>query len=362
MSDAEFFAKLCDVQLETDRSATFETRTVFSKGAVQHLIEESGLTFAPGLSNLIRSRTAPSVQQLRACSIPLSKRDIKSTWVVYLQYYRKGPLWHIVCGKSTNIAGAQSRLDDYVKERPTMPQNVKDILKRGYQRMSHTILAAVGIPFEAADREYVTALVTAFEGTFAAGLWTYSPPTLGSVTPLRFWEEVPWSGLCSHSSLMEISLTTLRDDLPNLDEIRRDRKERMKLALKKYRGSEKYRLAAVEYTDSLKEAYRTDEEFRENRLQYQRQYTADGKQAPVRKKHKTTEKYKIATAAYNATEGQVKARSEYRKSDMNKAAQKKYALSEKGKAASKRKSDKYRAKKKQELRLKQEAERQGSGH
>jgi hypothetical protein len=53
MSDAEFFAKLCDVQLVTDRSATFETRTVFTKGAVQHLIKESGLNFAPGLSNMI---------------------------------------------------------------------------------------------------------------------------------------------------------------------------------------------------------------------------------------------------------------------------------------------------------------------
>ena len=158
------------MQLNTDRSATFETRIIFLKGAVQQLIKESGLTFAPGLRDLIQSQDAHSVQQLRACSIPLSKGDIKSKWVVYLQYYRKGPLWHIVCGKSTNLSGAQSRLDDYVKERSTMPQSVKDILQRGYERMSHTILAAVDIPFEGVDREYVTALVTAFEGTFATGL------------------------------------------------------------------------------------------------------------------------------------------------------------------------------------------------
>jgi hypothetical protein len=39
-----------------------------------------------------------------------------------------------------------------------MPQSVKDILQRGYERTSHTILAAVDVPFEGADREYVTAL------------------------------------------------------------------------------------------------------------------------------------------------------------------------------------------------------------
>ena len=138
MSDAGFFAKLCDVQLETDRSATFETRTIFSKGAVQHLIEETGLTFAPGPSDMIRSRDAPSVQQLRACSNPLSKEDLKSKWFIYLQYYRKGPVWYIVCGKSTNLKGARERLNDYVKENRPIPQSVKDLLKRGYKQMSHT--------------------------------------------------------------------------------------------------------------------------------------------------------------------------------------------------------------------------------
>jgi hypothetical protein len=362
MSDAEFFAKLCDVQLETDRSATFETRTVFTKGAVQHLIEELGLKFAPGLSNMIRSQNAPSVQQLRACSIPLSRVDLKSKWVVYLQYYRKGPIWYICCGKSTNIAGAHTRLDDYVKERCTMPQAVKDLLKRGYERMSHTILAAVDIPFEGADREYVTALVTAFEGTLAAGLWAYCRLTLGSVTPLRFWEEVPWSGACTHSSLMEISFTTLRDDFPNLDEIRRARTERMNLASTKYRNTEKGQVASAEYVKSLKEAYSTNEEFREHRKQYQKQYTADGKQAVVRNKHKASEKFKITEAAYRASEAAAKSRSKYARSDKNKAAQKKYAQSEKGKAAAKRKEDNYRDKKKEKYRLKKEAERQGSSH
>lgn len=58
--NTKFFANLCEVQLKTDCSATFETRIIFPKGAVQQLIEELGLTFAP------------SVQQSRTCSIPLS--------------------------------------------------------------------------------------------------------------------------------------------------------------------------------------------------------------------------------------------------------------------------------------------------
>lgn len=63
MSNTEFFVNLCEVQLKTDCSAIFKTRIIFSKGAVQQLIEESGLTFAP------------SVQQSRTCSIPLSNDD-----------------------------------------------------------------------------------------------------------------------------------------------------------------------------------------------------------------------------------------------------------------------------------------------
>jgi len=60
MSDAEFFATLCNVQLLTDSAATFATRTVFSsEAAIQHLIEESSLTFAPGLADMIRSRDTP---------------------------------------------------------------------------------------------------------------------------------------------------------------------------------------------------------------------------------------------------------------------------------------------------------------
>ncbi|KAF2847646.1 hypothetical protein T440DRAFT_491853 [Plenodomus tracheiphilus IPT5] len=257
MSDAESLAMLCDVQLQTDRTAMPETRTLFSsKAAIQHLIEESSLTFAPGLADMIRSRNAPSVQQLRACSILLSKDDPKSKCVVYLQYYRKGPLWYICCGKSTNLRGGQERLRDYEDESSSIPDSAKDLLERGFKRMRHTNLAAVDIPFEGADRICMVALVTAFEATFAAGLWAYLPLTLGSVTPLRFWEEVPWFGLCGHSSLMEIPFADLRDDLPNLDELRLDRIERQSLmASHKYRSSEKGQAALERYKDSLKEAY-----------------------------------------------------------------------------------------------------------
>jgi hypothetical protein len=85
MSDARFFAMLCDVQLRTDSTATPESRTFFSSEApIQHLIEESSLTFAPGLADMIRSRNTPSVQRLRACSVLLSGDDLKLKWIIHL--------------------------------------------------------------------------------------------------------------------------------------------------------------------------------------------------------------------------------------------------------------------------------------
>lgn len=56
--------------------------------------------------------------------------------------------------------------------------------------MRHTILAAVDVSFEEADRMHVVALAPALEALSTAGLWAYSRPTLGFATSRRFWEEV----------------------------------------------------------------------------------------------------------------------------------------------------------------------------
>jgi hypothetical protein len=138
----------------------------------------------------------------------------------------------------------------------------------------------------------------------------------------------------------------LKDNLPNLDEIRRAQIKSLNLASKKYRSSDKGQVAIENYNNSLKEAYYTNKEFREKRLQYSKQYTADGKQAAVRAKHRASKKYKITEAAYRASEAQVRARSEYQKSDKNKLAQAKYTASKKGKASIKRRQNKVYVEKK----------------
>lgn len=274
---------------------------------------------------------------------PFLKDNLKSKWIVCLQYYRKGPLWYICCGKSTNLRGGQEKLRDYENESSSIPDSAKDLLKRGFKRMRRTNLAAVDIPFEGADRIYMIALVTAFEATFAAGLWAYLPLTLRSVTPLRFREEVPWFGLCGHSSPMEITFADLKDDLPNLDGLRLDRIESQSLASHKYRSSEKGQAALERYKDSLKEAYRTDHKFRDERLQYSKQYTADCKQAIARVKYRASEKYKSTEAAYKASGALAESKSRDATSDKNKAAQAKYAASEKCKASAKKRQAKHHA-------------------
>lgn len=60
--------------------------------------------------------------------------------------------------------------------------------------------------------------------------------TLESITPLRCWEELPWLGLCTHSSLLEITFADLTDDMPNLDEFRLAEKERLRLNSQKYKS------------------------------------------------------------------------------------------------------------------------------
>jgi hypothetical protein len=115
-------------------------------------------------------------------------------WIVYLQYYRKGPLWAIYYGKTTNARGSQERVIDYEYERSNIPDSIKDLLQRGFERTSHTNLAAVDIPFEGEDMVYVVALVKALEATFATGFWAYSKPTLRSLTPLEILGEGDMAG------------------------------------------------------------------------------------------------------------------------------------------------------------------------
>lgn len=67
-------------------------------------------------------------------------------WIVYLQYYRKGPLWYIYCGKTPNVRGAQERLLDYEKECSSIAEPIKEFLKRGFERMSHRNLQPSTFP------------------------------------------------------------------------------------------------------------------------------------------------------------------------------------------------------------------------
>jgi hypothetical protein len=101
---------------------------------------------------------------------------------------------------------------------------------------------------------------------------------------------------------MEITFAGLEDDLPNLDELRLAWKERAELATKKYRNSEKGQASLDKRKYELKEAYRTDEEFRESRLSYSKQYTASGKQAIARAKYKASAKGKSTDKAYRNSE------------------------------------------------------------
>lgn len=153
---------------------------------------------------------------------------------------------------------------------------------------------------------------------------------------------------------MEIAFGDLEDDFPNLDELCLAWKERQKLASQKYRSSEKGQAASESYKDSLEEAYRTDAEFRDERLHYSKQYTADGKQAIARAKYKASEKYKSTEAAYKASGALAKTKLIYATLDKNKAAQAKYAASEKGKVSAKKRQAKYRASVKAKRQLKAE--------
>jgi hypothetical protein len=145
---------------------------------------------------------------------------------------------------------------------------------------------------------------------FVSLRWSsYTLLTQGSITPLRFWEEVPWSGLCSHFALIEINFASLKDSLPNLDEIRLARVERQKLDL-----------------ISRKERSRTDKEFREKKDKYDKQYNRDCKNKISRTKYKGSRRYKSTEAAYKASEALAKTKSKYATSDKNKAAQAEYAV------------------------------------
>lgn len=168
---------------------------------LQQLLSDSKLVFAPSLLAILQATTPPSISDLMALPIYVSK-----CWGVYLlvlmkQNYR--PRTYI--GSATNISGGLGkRLKNY-DAKTALPIYVERALNEGYSIVFKGLLCWCPVP-AAGIKFQVCVLLLALEAMFSFTLWAMKSRTKDYGLPtLCPWsrESIEYDGCCGHNLLKE---------------------------------------------------------------------------------------------------------------------------------------------------------------
>ncbi|KAK5738549.1 carbamoyl-phosphate synthase (glutamine-hydrolyzing) cpa2 [Elasticomyces elasticus] len=171
------------------------TQFFFAESILAEIATVASLSFAPGLLEAVQSATPPSVHWFKSLPTNHSKR-----WAVYaLVLEKRGSVTMIYIGSGTNSnSGVKGRWAE-------LPQYVADALRDGYTIAHKGTLAWCPIP-TAANIPRLRLLFLAMETAFAALFWAFKSRKvdhhLASCCPWTL-SAFTYSGLCSHSPLME---------------------------------------------------------------------------------------------------------------------------------------------------------------
>lgn len=165
------------------------------------------LTFAPGLMDVFKSATAPTIEYFK--TLPL---DPNKLWAVYLLVLEKdGQRPRTYVGSSTNNgSGVRSRMQTYDRRSCggydyVMPMFVERSLKEGFV-ITHKCLL-VWTPMPVASKQYaLRALFLTLETVFALCFWTMKSRVKDYFMPaLCPWprDSFTYDGCCNHFSINE---------------------------------------------------------------------------------------------------------------------------------------------------------------
>ena len=173
-----------------------------SQSAIAALFSLAGVTFCPGLSDVVQSVSAPPLSWFESLSTFIPK----NVWGVYVLVLKKpgyDPLLYIGSGTST-FRGVRTRLQEH-RDGILSPVNVKKALEFGYTITHMALLAHCNTP-SPANIPKIRTVIAALEAIFTAVFWAFVPGDNGhGLSHMCPWDRdaFEWLGLCSHSSLRE---------------------------------------------------------------------------------------------------------------------------------------------------------------
>ncbi len=168
---------------------------------LQQLLLGSLFSFAPGLFQVLKSKTPPTIAYFK--TLPLHTTKIWAVYVLILEKPGHRPKTYIGIGTDSR-SGVSTRLGQYHRGE-SLPKFVKRALDDGYTMSHKGLLCWSPIP-PAAKRVLLRTLFLAIESAFTLYLWPMVSRTKDYGMPhLCPWkiDTLEYDGCCSHFSLLE---------------------------------------------------------------------------------------------------------------------------------------------------------------
>lgn len=173
-----------------------------TKEAIEQLLVESSVVFAPGLLDVLQAADPPTIDFLK--KLPTTKK--KKLWAVYLLVLqRPGSPPRIYVGSGTEKErGVKLRFRNY-RSKIKLPRFVKASLQDGYRITHKGLLCWTSIP-KPSQYYKLRVLFVALEAAFAILFWAMQSRSKDYRMPrLCPWSltDLPYDGTCSHVSVSE---------------------------------------------------------------------------------------------------------------------------------------------------------------
>lgn len=169
---------------------------------VKQMLLSLEMSFAPGLLDVLQSKTPPTISYFKSLPLYLDKR-----WGVYLLVLEKaGKRPRIYIGSGTHSRGGlKCRIENYVQGY-LIPKFVQRALDEGYKITHKGLLCWSKMPATASERYWARAIFLLAECVFSLYLWAMVSRTTDYGMPhLCPWDlaTMEYDGCCSHICLYE---------------------------------------------------------------------------------------------------------------------------------------------------------------
>jgi hypothetical protein len=211
---------------------------VFStEGAMEQIMQLCPFEFAPGLLQIMRSPTAPTISCFK--TLPLHVDKLWGVYLLVLEKVGRRPRIYIGSGTSSD-SGIRSRMTTYARRSgtrhpdSTIPYYVETSLQEGYSITHRGLLAWTSLPL-ASERYTLRCLILVMECAFTPYFWAVKSRTKDYFMPaLCPWprDSLTYDGCCTHFSINEQVYGWTENTSP--EEINRIDAERKKTKSRQY--------------------------------------------------------------------------------------------------------------------------------